>query len=312
MDTDNNNKGMVEEYTGSAWTTVGAADFTPGGAYGISGAFYNNNLYVSYADSTEGNLVTVEEYTSGSWMTIGNPGFGSSASYTSMALDGNGTPYVAFLGSTGNASYLMEYTGTNWITVGGGQFSTGGAGTFPSLAFDSSNNPYVAFGDVLHGGASVVEYVSGAWDYLGGFSGAGGSTSHVANYTSLVFNGATPYVAYMDLGNSAADNVMEWNGASWIPVGSTGVTPTNAYFSTLAVSPTNNNLYLSFSDESNPTSEAMVMEHTGSGWVTVGGGHFSAYSTSYNSLAFDTSGDPYVAYADGNTGTNKVTVMEYH
>jgi hypothetical protein len=47
--------------------------------------------------------------------------------------------------------------------------------------------------------------------------------------------------------------------------------------------------------------------------IAVGSPHFSAAGTTYNSLAFDTSGDPYVAYSDGSfAGGSKVTVMEYH
>jgi hypothetical protein len=313
-DESNGDKGMVEEYNGTTWSAVYGADFTPGAASYISAAFYNNNLYVAYADSTESNLVTVEEYTGSAWVTIGNPGFGGSAAYTSIALDSAGKPYVAFEGV--NFSYLMEYNGTNWVTVGGGAFSTGG-GIFPSVAIDSSNNPYVAFGDSYYGGASLFADISGAVTYLGGFSGAGGTGgTSVANYTSLVFNGGNPYVAYMNPANNDTDNVMEWNGSSWAAVGSAGFTGHNAYYTTLAFSPANNNAYVSYSDETSSPNKATVMEHTGagaSGWVTVGSPDFSSAGTSYNSLAFDTSGNPYVAYSDGNiTSGGKVTVMEYH
>lgn len=313
-DASNGLKGMVEEYVSSAWVTVDGADFTPGAAGYISPAFYNNNLYVSYADGTEAGLVTVEEYTGGNWVTIGNPGFGGGSSNTSLAIDSSGKIYVAFVGV--NYSYLMEYASPNWVTVGGGPFSTG-TGSFPSVALDSGNNPYVAYGDGYYGGATLAEYVSSAWTYLGGYSGAGGAGgTHVANYTSLAVNGGNEYVAYMDTSNNDLPILEKWNGSSWAAVGTEGFgTTANAHYTSLAFSPTNGNPYVSFSDESNSTSEAMVMEYTGAGttgWVTVGSGHFSAYSTSYNSLAFDASGNPYVAYVDGNTILNKVTVMEYH
>ncbi len=316
-DTNNGSKGMVEEYSGTTWApTSYGMDFTPGAAGYICPAFYNNNLYVSYSDGTEAGLVTVEEYTGTAWVTIGSPGFGAGAGDTTLAIDGSGHIYVAFEGV--NNSYLMEYTGagaTGWVTVGGIAYSTGG-GIFNSVAFDSSNNPYVAFGDSYYGGGTLVEYASSAWATLGGTSAAGGgASSHVSNYTSLVFNGSNSYVAYMDTNNNDLPNLREWNGAGWSNVGTEGFgTTAKAYYTSLAFSPTNGNPYVSFSDENNTISEAMVMEYTGAGttgWVTVGSGHFSAYSTSYNSLAFDASGNPYVAYADGNS-SNKVTVMEYH
>jgi hypothetical protein len=120
----------------------------------------------------------------------------------------------------------------------------------------------------------------------------------------------------MDLSNNEADTLMEWNGSSWAAVGSAAFTSPDAFYTTLAFSPTNNNPYVSYSDESVSPTKATVMEHTGagtSGWVTVGSPHFSAAASSYNSLAFDTSGDPFVAYSDGSiTSGGKVTVMEYH
>ncbi len=311
MDTGNGNKGMVEEYLGSAWTTVGSADFTAASAYAISPVFYNNNLYVSFADSTKNDLATVEEYTGGGWVTIGSAGFGVTCSYTSLAIDGSGNLYVGLTGI--NYSYLMEYTGTAWVTVGGGAFSTG-TGSFVSVAIDASNNPYVAYGDGYYGGATVAEYVSGGWTYLGGYAGAGGSGggTKVANYTSLVFNGGNPYVAYMDLSDNYLPNLVEWTG-SWAGVGSEGFgTTTKAYYTKLAFNPINGNPYVSFADE-NVTDEAMVMEYSASSWVTVGSPHFSDGATSYNSLAFDAAGNPYVAYEDENIANgNRVTVMEYH
>ncbi len=317
-DTNNGNKGMVQEYTGGIWTTVGGADYTPGGASYPSAAFYNNNLYVAYTDSTEANLVTVEEYNGSSWATIGSPGFGGASGYNSLAIDPNGNIYVAFQGV--NNSYLMEYNGSAWVTVGGGTFSKG-TGSFVSVAFDSSNNPYVAFGDGYYGGSTVVEYASGAWTTLGGVYGSGGGSggggpTHVANYVDLVFNGGNPYVAYMDLSINEEDSLVEWSGSSWSNVGSAGFTPNiDAFYTTLAFSPANSNPYVSYEDTT-VTDQAMVMEHTGagtSGWVTVGSPHFSAAGTTFNSLAFDTSGDPYVAYVDGYiTAGGKVTVMEYH
>jgi hypothetical protein len=119
----------------------------------------------------------------------------------------------------------------------------------------------------------------------------------------------------MDLSVNEADSLVEWSGTSWSNVGSAAFTSNDAFYTTLAFSPTNSNAYVSYEDTT-ATDQAVVMEHTGagtSGWVTVGSPHFSAGGTTYNSLAFDTSGDPYVAYVDGYiTAGTKVTVMEYH
>ncbi len=81
-----------------------------------------------------------------------------------------------------------------------------------------------------------------------------------------------------------------------------GNTPTFTATPTITSTPTNT---------STPTATATLNVHNPHGnWNNVGSAGFSAGQAEYTSLAFDTDGNPYVAFRDDANGT-KATVMEY-
>ena len=49
--------------------------------------------------------------------------------------------------------------------------------------------------------------------------GAAGFSAGEADYTTLVFNGSTPYVAYLDAANSYKVTVKKFDGIDWVTVG---------------------------------------------------------------------------------------------
>ncbi|MGN6568668.1 MAG: T9SS type A sorting domain-containing protein [Flavipsychrobacter sp.] len=117
----------------------------------------------------------------------------------------------------------------------------------------------------------------------------------------------TPYVAYSNGGNKAV--VKKYNGSSWDTVGpGTGISKSTASYITLAFNKYNE-LYLAYKDFG-ISNKAVVRKYnaTTGNWDTVGVAGFTASSVSYLSLAFDTSGLPYVAYGDGSV-SNKLSVM---
>src|SRR5579872_3102918 len=83
------------------------------------------------------------------WSTVGSAHFSAAGAYgTSIAVDGSGTPYLAFTdGSVGaGAATVMKYNGSSWVIVGTAGFSAGQV-TSPSLHIDGSGTPYVAYQD---------------------------------------------------------------------------------------------------------------------------------------------------------------------
>ena len=99
------------------------------------------------------------------WSNVGSAGIsGGSVDNTSIAIDGNGTPYVAFRDmSTSGGVSVMKFSGSSWISVGSAAFSSSYA-LYPSIAIDKNGTPYVVYRD---GGnsdkATVMKYNGSSW-----------------------------------------------------------------------------------------------------------------------------------------------------
>ena len=242
-----------------------------------------------------------------SWQNIGSAGFSvGDAHFISLALDGSGTPYVAYMDAgNSNKATVMKYDGTNWVTVGSAGFSAGQAYN-TSLALDGSGTPYVAYRDWGNSSkATVMTYDGTNWVTVG----SAGFSAGVADWTSLALDGSTPYVAYIDLANSDKATVMKYDGTNWVPVGSAGFSAGQAYYTVLALNGSGTP-YVVYRDVAN-SDKVTVMKYDSTNWVTVGPAGFSAEgTTNLMSLALNGSGTPYVAYMDfGNS--YKATVMTY-
>ena len=100
--------------------------------------------------------------------------------------------------------------------------------------------------------------------------------------------------------------VMNFNGSSWVNLGSTNVSPGSANYPSLAYS--GGQVYVAY-DDGTDSYKASVRTFNGSNWVDLGPPAFSAGQVTYPSLAF-LNGVPYVAYKDTVNGS-KATVMAY-
>ncbi|MFZ4619541.1 MAG: InlB B-repeat-containing protein [Bacteroidota bacterium] len=137
--------------------------------------------------------------------------------------------------------------------------------------------------------------------------GTAGFSAGTAGYTSLAFNGSTPYVVYQDAGNSNKATVKKFNGTGWESVGAEGFSAGNVLFNSLAFN--DSTPYVSFYDGANG-GKVSVMKFNGSSWEIVGSAGFSAGLVFNPSLAF-TSSTPYVAYLDF-ANSSKATVMKFN
>jgi type IX secretion system substrate protein len=252
-------------------------------------------------------LLIINFMANAQWQNVGNAGFSAGeAEFTSLAIDGSGTPYVAFK-DNGNSkkATVMKYNGSTWVTVGNAGFSAGKA-EYTSLAIDGSGTPYVAYrNDASTNKATVMKYNGSSWVTVGNANFSAG----VANYLSLAIDGSgTPYVSYQDGVNFYKATVMKYNGSSWVTVGNAGFSTGIAYSTSIAIDGSGTP-YVAYGDYGN-NFKATVMKYNGSSWVNVGNAGFSAGDASYPSLAIDGSGVPYVAYRD-NANSAKATVMKY-
>lgn len=143
---------------------------------------------------------------------------------------------------------------------------------------------------------------SQSWEYVG----TPGISEGTAGYPSLVFNGGTPYVAYMDgnLGNKAT--VKKFDGTNWVTVGNAGFSAGSAPYTNLVFN--GNTPYIAFKDGGN-NNRTTVMKFDGAAWVTVGTPGFPTRQSWFAPLAFEGS-TPYTGYWDGGS-VNKATVKKF-
>jgi len=202
-------------------------------------------------------------------------------------------------------SFLLLTVKANaqWDSVGNQGFTSLSI-NYPSIVVNSASIPYVAFRDgSVSNKATVMSYNGGSWSAVG----TAGMSIGTSYYTSLTLdNNDTPYVAYEDGGKSSKAIVKKYNGSSWVFVGdSTGISTSSTSYTNLAFNK-NNELYLAYDDGSRSSKVTVKKYNTSSGnWDTVGNAGFSASSSPWLSLTFDTSGLPYVAFQEGT----KASVM---
>ena len=336
MDTANSDKATVMKYTGNittdtdaqhndGWEYVGTPGFTERRAEYISLYVYESTPYVAYQDKayTASDGVEVMWFNNGTWEEIPITGFSrGTAKYISLYVY-DGAPYVAYSDNyNDDKATMIRYNGEAWELLGGFGFSEDIV-YFTSL-YVYEGTPYVAYMDGADSDkATVMEYtgnvttdtdaqVNDGWEYVGTPRFSAGA----AYGTSLYVYEGTPYVAYVDSGNSDKATVMRFNGDTWEDVGTPGFS---------AVGPCDISLYVyegtpyvAYRDYDN-SEKAAVMKYSGNfttdtdeqendGWEYVGTHGFSAGKACTTSLCVY-EGTPYVAYQD-YANSEKATVMK--
>ena len=147
---------------------------------------------------------------------------------------------------------------------------------------------------------------AGIWEAVGL---AGFSVDRVSSTSLAIDSYNTPYVAYMDGGNSYKATVMKFNGSAWEAVGLAGFSAGGVSYTSLDID-SNDTPYVAYADGGN-SYKATVMKFNGSAWETVGLAGFSAGGVSYTSLDLDSNDVPYLAFADGSN-SYKATVMKFN
>ncbi|HXP51771.1 MAG TPA: T9SS type A sorting domain-containing protein [Bacteroidia bacterium] len=332
-DFSDNKKLSVMTFNGTAWsadtTNSGTKLGTGGVNYTSIGVDASNNVYVAYEDfSYYGykGLSIAENKGSGWGYAGGSYKISQSISayesfYVGLAIDKNGVPFVGYEDKgVGNHAYAFQFNtvANAWQMMGSTGLSNINPGTWNGLASynaiatqPTTNTPYVAYRDGNTGGkATVMSWTGSTWAPVG--TPGGVSTSSV-KFTTIGFDKAgDPICMFSDKGASTSYGVVAkvYKAGAWTAIGtnSAALSGSNAYTISMAVA--NDTVYSAF-ELGNYHMSVMKCAVTGTTWVNVGSADVNGDSASYQSIAIDKNGVPYVAFCDNAANLNGISVMKF-
>jgi hypothetical protein len=213
---------------------------------------------------------------------------------------------------------LCAQATSGWESVGNPGISAGQA-VCCQLTFDPENRPCIAYQDqtALGGHAAVLRFDGAQWSSIGT---PGQASLGDAWYDPLRFDDAgNLFLASRDyaVGGRLSVRTFPANGPVWVSVGPNAASPDQAHYTALAVGP-GGVPYVAYADRgATPRDRPSVarFDSASNSWQYVGAQGITAEPSSYNSLAFDSHGTLYTAFADrswlDSSGAGKATVMRW-
>ena len=306
----------------SDWDLVGNGKF--GGMEYLGNShdlvIIDDTPYIAFSDPDLSDRVSVMTYTSGTWTNVGLPGISASTTeYMRLAksYSSPGNLYIAYSDAANSGGLtIKEWNGVTWSTIGSENMSSGNVGR--NFDMDTENDvdgslPYVIYRDPLSTSgtrATVKKWNGTTWDTLGA---AEQSTFHSA-YHQIEFDGATPYISFVDTGTPSKPVVKSFNGTTWDTIGLYEFGSGDASYLDLALdtSGATTTPYVAFGD-SDYGQKVHVMSYVSGTWTTVGLAGFSDNTSSnYQRFEIDSSGVPYITYTDNNGVSNLIGVKTYN
>jgi|GEM_PF-1204905 gliding motility-associated-like protein len=237
-----------------------------------------------------------------------------SASYTAIASPNNsGPPIIVYSDAKvgGKISAVYPTIAGKWKNFGKEGFSTGPV-EYTCIAYGKGSKPYVAYEDLANNRLTVKQAATAnSWTAALGTNAASLTNARfisLAIDTSSGFDSV--YVAYSDGTASNKLNVMKLKGPSWVPVGTKDFSTGAVTYISLKIN--NKTPYVVYSDSANGW-KCTIEDFTGGTWKLYGtllsvAGVLSTKGAAYNSLVFDNSNSPYIAFQDSNNGNKGALV----
>jgi len=235
-----------------------------------------------------------------------------SASYTAIAAPNNGPPIIVYSDAKvgGKISAVYPTLAGKWKNFGKEGFSTGPV-QYTCIAYGKGNKPYVAYEDLANNRLTVKQAATAnSWTAALGTNAASLTN---ARFISLAIDTSSGhdsvYVAYSDGTTANKLTVMKLKGPSWVPVGTKDFSAGAANYISLKIN--SSTPYVVYSDSANGW-KCTIEDFTGGTWKLfdslLSPGVLSTKGAAFNSLQFDNSNAPYVAFQDSNNG-NKGTLV---
>jgi hypothetical protein len=302
---------FVSVRAGTIWTTSSVGTSQP---YTESVSLVldsSGTPHIAYCDSS--NHIEYATWTGSSWNTqlVATDGSYSTTwgSWVSLALDSNGNPYISYYAQP----YALKFAYINdgvWTTQ---VVDSSSAGISNSIAIDSSGNPHIAY---YSGATYGVMYAS-----LTGSIGSTWTTAQVDSGDcvgiSLAFdNSGNAHISYRDYNYITETSYLKYaslSGSTWTPTSIASISQYDGCITSLAFSPTTHNPSISYYNYG--SYDLMFVTYSGSSWGTpqVVDSASGMQIGIYNSLAFDSQGNPAIAYYSVTTsGTDGALKIAYY
>jgi len=220
----------------------------------------------------------------------------------------------------GSLNRIAKWDGNNWSPLGGGLSNPDYLGSVSVIKFDptdpSNNNLYVggSFTDasgILVNRIAKWDGIMQTWSALG--DGVSNTLVSIPNVGSLAFDSNNNLYAggyFENAGDVLVNNIAKWDGSSWSALGSGVTGVTNSFLGThpsvnCFAFDSRNNLYVGgYFNNAGGVSVNNIAKWDGNNWSALGSGITNAinFSTSVNSLVFDSSNNLYVGGYFNNAG----------
>lgn len=279
------------------------------------------------ADSTPPVDLYVKRWDGEAWVQLGStlsddparvgPMYGE----PDIAVDGAGTPVVAWTQPIRGLGHVQRWDGTLWQGLGGGyNVDPDAPTTTVAMALDANERPWIAWseGNGSERTVHVARWTGAAWAPVGD---ARDRTGHdIGGSPALAFDAMQrPLVAWSQAVDADRDTfdvfVDRWNGTAWEALGSgfTGAVREDAFFPRLAVAD-DASVYLSFVDvrSSSRLLNVQTWDPSAGAWSHVDAvGAQSQPEVRYGSVAVGGEGAPVVAWVERHDDADGPT-SRYH
>jgi hypothetical protein len=200
---------FIAQWNGSSWSALGSGMNSNVLALAVLGT----NLYAGGTFTTAGGVPAnvIAEWNGSSWSALGSGVSGGYPGSVESLLVSGTNLYVggSFLTAGGNAAnHIAQWNGSSWSALGSG---------IPGGIYACDVYALAALGNTLYAGGDrgIYEYNGGSWSALGS-EVDGGSVYALAVSGNTLYAGGN----FTSAGGVAATNLAQWNGSSWLPLGS--------------------------------------------------------------------------------------------
>ncbi|WP_165570229.1 Ig-like domain-containing protein [Chryseobacterium sp. FH1] len=299
-------KGSVQKFDGTSWSYVGGSPgITPSfTTYNSTSVDSNGIIYFTNQAAYPATGMEVRKFENNAWTQLPNM-TNAGINFNTSAISSDNTLFAANNENSGTVKKLVNGV---WQQVGATGF-TGGVPYFLDMVIGTNGKIYVSFNN--NGNLHVYENdvnasSTTAWQPVGGIANLA-PAPNIEDYNSSIAIDSNNhlFVAYVSApagGNKL--NVKKFDGSTWSQLGAENFSQYRTKHTSIAIG-ANDIVYVAVSkweDEDMLRNFVFAYNETTNSWAQAGTGFASEGQGIYNSLAVDSFGNLFLAFADSGLG----------